>query len=701
MELRSKGGNTLLIPGKIDSISTTVISDKGVDSIVDWFDEHKQSFYILGYSYLSNQIQLEELFYRTIIQVQKDLSRFTGKTSFKMWVTSIFIEICRELSVDRSFQTLEESEPRQNLFKALNQLKEHEKEAIILTYVQRFSNEEVAQLLKVSVGKMKELMYSGVQLLSNEMRQGITLQGCKEYKKDYIDYLERVMERPKKIDFEVHIYHCQKCQEELAAIQDVMLTMFNLTDKIEDLHVPFGFIENIKERLVARESHIQKKNKRRKRKVQVIASILALLFGIGAFTGAFSHFYYSWTEEDPELRAFLQEGVAQRLNLEVESAGVKMKIKSVIADEFQTLVFYEIIDTVGGNQYVLNYGDGVFVVNRYEIMNRSREPRYYPPDLESEVNNKEKNVYHGKLSLWPLKTANGTIKFSITNLQKLNRTSSVGDSLIEYENMEMLTGDWSVDIPVTKQPSTEYALDKETEVEGVPVRFHKLTIAPTATILQFGINNNQQLEKEIMSLNFNSLEVNNKEVKPDIYGSAYFYLDAQSEKNWTTMQTQFDPVFIEKPKQVDIQLGSAYLSVNDNKIIELDSTRGFPQTFEYVGSTISIDKLEVGQSTEFVMSNYEIENRAYEMFYVNIIRKDEKIPVLINMNSEGVFVDKKGVKYDINEPNFSFEKIEQPRYFNTVQSVEFHGNDVLPEKLEIFKYSTTKYLDDVVKIFLE
>ena len=59
-----------MIP-KIDSISITMLREKSVDSIADWFDLNKQSFYALGWSYLSNQQQMEELFYQAILKVHK------------------------------------------------------------------------------------------------------------------------------------------------------------------------------------------------------------------------------------------------------------------------------------------------------------------------------------------------------------------------------------------------------------------------------------------------------------------------------------------------------------------------------------------------------------------------------------------------------------------------------------------------------
>lgn len=585
-----------MIPAKMNPISITTKRGKGVDSIVDWFDEHKQTFYSLGWSYLRNQQQLEEVFYRSIIKVQKELPRFKSETSFDTWVTSIFIPICRELYDHRSLQPTEESEPRQDVLKALDQLKEYEKEAMLLTYVKRMSKEEAAHLLQVSVEKVKELLFSGIQSLRKEMEYGSIFNGCKEYHKDYIDYLERAMDRPKKVAFEVHIYHCQECQEDMAVFQDVMLTMSSLPDRIEDLQMPSGFMENVKDRLAEKEKHRQQKNEKRKRMGFVLSGVFALGMCIGFFTGAFS---YAWTEDNKQLRAFLQQDLGERLNLEGESNGVKIRIKSAVADDVQTLGFYEIEDRDEDNQYVMNYDDGVLVENQQDIMNNSTYPRYYPPDFESDGNNEEKNVFQGKISLLPLAMDNGTIKLKVTKLQKLARDSNDPNG---FENIEYETGEWNFEIPVTKQPSIEYALDEETQIEGIPVRFNKLTIAPTATILQFGINT-EKTEKRLEVLNFDNLEVNDKKLKADKYGTTFS--DVQQDINWNTLQAHFDPLFGVKPKEVNVQFESVQLTFEDQKTIELDAARDYPQTFEYAGSTISIDSVEVGHPSKIVISNHE------------------------------------------------------------------------------------------------
>ncbi|WP_160724745.1 DUF4179 domain-containing protein [Bacillus sp. USDA818B3_A] len=690
-----------MIPAQVDSTSITSIKGKSLDSIIDWFDQHKQSFYTLGWSYLKNQQQMEEVFYRSIKKVYKELPRFKKEISLETWITSIFIQICRELSKNKSLQASEESEPRQDVFKALDQLRDDEKEAILLTYVKGITKEEAAQLLQSSVDEMKESLFSGIQSLRKEMGDQSAFNGCKEYHKDYIDYLERTLERPKKVDFEIHIYHCPRCQEDLAGFQDVMLSLLNLTEAFQDLQVPVGFIEPIKSRLREEEENRQLRKKKRIRMGLVSASLFALLMGFVFYTGVFSKVYYSWTEEDQQLRAFLQQGLGERLNLEAESNGVKIKIKGVIADDVKTIVFYEIEDTKEDSQYMMHYRDGVYVENEHEIMSSEADPRYDLPNLESDVNKKEKNVYRGQISLPRLTKEHGTIKLWITKIQKLDRQAVDPNGFIADEDIEYETGKWDLEIPVTKQPSVDYALDKTIKVEGIQVRFDKLIIAPTATLLQFSINNNQ-LKKRLETLSIDYIEVNNKKVKPDY--SLGSFSDLQQDINWTTFQTNFDAYLGEKPKEVNIKLNAIYLTFDDQKTIELDASKKYPQTFEYAGSTISIDKVEAGKPAIVVISNHEIENRAYESLQLGIVGEGEMEGFSMEMSSEDVTVDKNGVEYD-QYSSVPYEEIEQPRYFFTVQTMKLSKENpkekVIPKRLEIYGYYTTKYLEDVVKISLK
>ena len=681
-----------MIPANLDSISANIIREKGIEAVVDWFERHKHSFYTMGWFYLGNQRQMEELFYRSIVKVHKELPRYKNDTSFEKWVTSIFINNCRELSHDRDIK----ADSRQDLFKALDQLKDDEKEAMLLTYVKGFVQEEAAYILRVSVDKMKELLFSGILSVRKQLH-GSTYNGCKEYHKNYIDYLEKSMDRPDKIRFEVHIYGCQECQEDLATFQDVTL-MLNHAEWLNVLPIPDPFMENVKKRLTEKENHRQQKNKKRKRMAIAFASVFAFVIGIGIFTGAFTSVYYAWAEEDERLSAFLKRDLGQRVNLEAESNGVIIKIKGVVADDFQTLLFYEIEDTDEGNQYFMNYEDGLRVENENQIMSHETYPQFYPPDLKTKINNQEKNVFYGKVGLRPLEEDNGVIKLNITRIQELIPDDSESMGGFGFRTDGYKTGKWDFEVPVSKQPSIEFELNEQAEIEGIPIRFEKLIIAPTATILEYGSHIGQP-EKRIEFVSLGDLEVNDKKVKTDRYGSGFS--NSQFDMNWSSFQTHFDPLYGEKPKEVTVQLDSAYFTFQDSKSIELDVTRQYPQTFEYAGSTISIDKIEVGQPTTIVISNHEVTNRDYESLHLNIVGENENEPISTQMESESVLVDKHGVEYNLNTGNFDYEKIEQPRHFVTVQTIKLDGNKVIPKRLDIFGYNSLKYLDDVVKISLE
>lgn len=681
----------------MDSITIATLQEKGIDSVVDWFERHQQSFYALGWFYLRNQQQLEELFYRSITRVHKELPRFKNDTSFQLWTASIFIDVCRELTKDEVTLASGEEAAHQDLFKALDQLPGKEKEAIILTYGTGFSRGEAAHILQVSADKMKDLQFSGTQSVRKHLYITTTFNGCQEYQKNYIDYLEKRMQRPEKIEFEIHLYECGKCQEDLAAFQDVTL-MLNHSEWMNDLPVPEDFIAKIKERLTEKENQRKQKIKKRKNIALVLTSVFAFVIGIGFFTGAFANVYYAWTEEDEQLRSFLQNDLGERLNLEAESDGVKIKIKGVVADDYQTLVFYEIEDLNEDKQYLMNFEDGLFIENEFEIMKQDLYPRYQLPDLKAEMNQKEKNVYHGKVGLRPLEKESGVIKLNIERIQELVPDGHEARLGFGYRSNGFKAGEWKFEIPVTKQPSIEYELNEQTEIEGIPVRLDTLIIAPTATLLQYGIPMGGQ-EKRIDRIHFGDLEVNNVKVKPDQFGGGYNYL--QPEQNWQILQMYYDPVYGEEPKDVVVQFESAYFSFEEYKSIELDVNQSYPQTFEYAGSTISIDKVEIGQPTTIVISNHEVENREFETLHLNVVGENEHEPISMGMSTEGVIVDKDGVQYDMNSSTFDYEKIEQPRHFATVHTLILDGDEVIPKRLDVYGYNSMEYLDDTVKISLD
>ncbi|MEL3971887.1 DUF4179 domain-containing protein [Rossellomorea oryzaecorticis] len=686
--------------GKTDPFVISRIREKDIESIIDWVEQNQQSFYTLGWSYLRNQLQMEELFYNAITKIHEELPRFKRKTSFEIWASSIFIQTCREFSKENQVQDSKRTEPRQDVFNALDKLKSEDKEAIAFTYLKGLSLEDSAHFLPVDVETVKERIFSGIQSFRTEMGYGSNFNGCMEYHQHYLDYLGRTLDRPQKVELEIHIYNCKDCQDDLASFQDAMLTLTGIT---EDFEVPSSVMDNVKVRLEKKEKRRQLKKKKRKNIGLAFAGVFALLLCTGFVTGSFSNLYYSWTEDNEELRTYLQHDLGERLNLEAESEGVHIKIKSVIADDVQTLVFYEITDMKKDNQYVLNSQDGVFVQNESEIMKREAYQRYSPPVNPTDIHDKE-NVYEGHMSLLPLKEDSGTIELRITRLQKfVDDPDHPGEFRPwSYEEPEFAHGEWTFKLPVKKHPSVVHKLYQDTEIEGIIVRFDKLTIAPTATLLQYRFKNDQPEKKRIEILNFDSIQAGDKRLESDLYGSSF--VENPENMEWNTFQAHFDSGYGENLKGLSVRFGAIQMSVQEPKSIKLDASKAYPQTFEYLGSTISIDKVEIGFPTEIRISNRDLKNRKYDSLQFHVTGENEYDQMSMGMGSEGVVIDKHGNEYNPQELYFPFEEIEQPRFLQTVQSFELRNNEtgekVIPETLEIQGYNTTKYVDDTVKLEL-
>ncbi|RBP03001.1 sigma-70 family RNA polymerase sigma factor [Rossellomorea aquimaris] len=674
------------------------VREKDLEMVMEWFLQRKQSFYALGRIYVSKQEDIEDIFYRSIISIHNELHRFKKDTSFESWAISHFIHSARDLSKDKSFRDSESQKSDQTLCHAFHQLEDQEKEATALTYFNECSFEEVGRILEVSVEKVKSCVFSGIRKLREELGYG-SFEGCPEYHKHYLDYLGRTMDRPEKVEFEMHIYHCQCCQEDLASFQEVVLTLAGMTEALE---VPAGLIERVKSKVEEREARRQRKKKKRKSIWLSIAGVFAMVVSIGFVTGGFSSLYYAWTEEDEQLRAILQHDLGERLNLEAESNGVKITIRSVVADDVQTLVFYEIEDTEKDNRYMMNAHEGVHIENEYDVMRRDVQYMFYsPPVNQDEMQNEEKNVYKGTISLLPVSVDSGTIKMNVARLMQIVQDPKKDGGY--RGEMTFAEGDWSFDIPFTKQSSRVHKLDKEIDIDGIQVRLDKLTVAPTTTLLQYSFQN-QGNDKRIDVITFDALQTDNKKVEADLFGSN-MYVESFDQEGWSAFTSSFDTLYFDHPKEVNIQFDSIHLSVDDRKTIELDAAKDMPQTFEYLGNNITIDEIKVGNPAKVILTHDVSKDRAYERVNYGFSSdhlRNENISMGVS-DTDGVLMDKTGKVHKIDA--YEYDQIDQPRYFETIQTIEFYNDssreDVTPTKLEIEGYSTTKYVDDRVKVKLD
>ncbi|MBB4826644.1 RNA polymerase sigma-70 factor (ECF subfamily) [Sporosarcina luteola] len=124
---------------------------------------------------------IEDVFHNTILKVHEKIGQLRQDDYFETWVTSIFINECRAIYRKKNRQVAEcppetaderPIEDRLELMENLDQLDSHHKEAIILKYLQGYSQQEIADIVNVPVGTVKSRLYRGLSTLRKLMEGG-------------------------------------------------------------------------------------------------------------------------------------------------------------------------------------------------------------------------------------------------------------------------------------------------------------------------------------------------------------------------------------------------------------------------------------------------------------------------------------------------------------------------------------------------
>jgi RNA polymerase sigma-70 factor, ECF subfamily len=160
-----------------DSIMLKKIKEKDIDAVLSWFEARKSKFYKIGWAYLKNHHDVEDVFHNTILKVHDHIDKLKQDRYFETWVTSIFINECRDLyrrkrrqqeAVIEGNEAGQHPSDRLDVLNALEQVDEKFREPILLKYIQGFSQEEIAGILGLPLGTVKSRIYRGLLILRKE-----------------------------------------------------------------------------------------------------------------------------------------------------------------------------------------------------------------------------------------------------------------------------------------------------------------------------------------------------------------------------------------------------------------------------------------------------------------------------------------------------------------------------------------------------
>ncbi|MGE7603434.1 sigma factor [Peribacillus sp. NPDC097675] len=68
-----------------------------MNAVIDWFTARQSKFYKLGWAYLKNHQDVEDVFHNTIMKVHGKIGQLKEDQYFESWMTAIFINECRAI----------------------------------------------------------------------------------------------------------------------------------------------------------------------------------------------------------------------------------------------------------------------------------------------------------------------------------------------------------------------------------------------------------------------------------------------------------------------------------------------------------------------------------------------------------------------------------------------------------------------------
>jgi RNA polymerase sigma-70 factor (ECF subfamily) len=147
---------------------------------------HQNRIYRLVYKMLGGAHESDDIAQDVFLKAYKSIKDFRCQSSFSTWLTQIAINHCanhlkrrkrflsfglasKRCSVEPQIAA-ERNEKREKVYQAVNSLPLKQKTVIILHYFENYSCEEIAEVLKCSVGTVKSRLFYARMELKEKLR---------------------------------------------------------------------------------------------------------------------------------------------------------------------------------------------------------------------------------------------------------------------------------------------------------------------------------------------------------------------------------------------------------------------------------------------------------------------------------------------------------------------------------------------------
>ncbi|MBU5425610.1 DUF4179 domain-containing protein [Tissierella pigra] len=510
-----------------------------------------------------------------------------------------------------------------------------------------------------------------------------------------IDYIDGNLSKEDKEKVKCHLEKCPQCNKEY---NEIKLTIEKLSEKRNMINT------NKEINLKLKKSEI--KPIRSIRRTILIAVILTFTLVMTAIAADNFDFLKSWKKQSEVTitawEKLLDAGVGQKLDISVIDNDIKVTAEGVIADELNTVIFIKVENLkdnlrlsplVFANQDHDPIKIGGDIENIYTKNNTLTPERQESSSMVafSSLYTEDENSTRFMINTDTLIGEEGNIDINISNLYTMFNKDE--ESILDIE------GDWNLKIPAKKIKSKSYYPNESIEFHGNKVVIDKITIAPTATNINYRIKNyNEEKKYYINQVRFS---IKNK-LKKYKYSSLYSKSSLSQNNGYLTTNAGLESLYLEDPKKISLIIDSFEYTTKNREVYDIDVDK-LPQTIEYNGNELIIEDIIYNKAnTEVILREDSRRNRKYNDSSLEITAKD-KAKDLVRMYTEILDFEYRNSKGKVpKELDYYVRSISKLKRLVLKNRDEEPNNDkIIPEKLIIHGQEYTMYPNKKIKIKLK
>lgn len=535
---------------------------------------------------------------------------------------------------------------------------------------------------------------------------------CQKVEEQMLDYIEGTLLLEELVAFRSHLESCATCQNALLLQQEIVQQFDLETKRIE---IPHDFMVQV-------ETKINQPSKKRTWKpiglrFGIVAAILALvLITTDLTTGILSNFAAWWQNVGGTEQARGYRIIGEEVNITAIDQDIRITITHVAADEFGTVLYYEVEDLKKQGLYSLQSVDfDGWMKPGWNSRMKIPDPKLvWPTEWLGENNDfyvfrefeysDEPYVVKGWATLPPLEQDSTTIPIRIEDINKV--TFDTASPFIKKPNLEELfavMGAWNLEVPITKRETKEYKINQNVEVDGVEVTIQSLKLSPTTSILQYyyqDLNPNIEINIERLEANGKSFWVNNRHIN-----NATQYSGSPTVRFHTI---HYESMYYEEPEEFKIHFGTISRTMKSSEEFPIHIDQPFPQTFEFLGSKISINNVDIGNRTKLEIDLEDDPDRIFDSlifsFSTNLGQRNQNLDGFGYQPNKQYYVDRNGHRYDWGnyyrpDTPFTVRTMDGNYQYSLVAFDE--QQEIIPSVIRIVSYEQTKFLNDIITIKLK